>query len=417
MKKIYFLIAMVTATMLASCTKEQEDFFSDSSANRADATIAADTKVLTSAANGWLMKLYPDAQQSYGGYNVIVRFKEDGRAEVMGEFLGDVFTSLYSVTQSAGIVLTFDTFNEEFHLFSDPSAPLGGDEGEGLGGDYDFSIMKATPEEVVLKGKNTGNRIVMTPMPNDDWAGYMNKIFEVEENMLSNFYQVKINNVEVPASISDRTLVFSYEENGEEVEKQASYIVTPEGIEFYEPLEIDGATMTGFKNGAEGALVFDESAGSGLKLEKVKLPEVDLMTNSDCYVAYSMLGEYAQQYWAAMAKAEAAVGESVGYAYFSYADGFYTLEFYSSGYRGHFYFELTPISDNEVTLKLISYDGNGQWYYKNAGWNYAVAPFMGTFKLSSDNEYCPSVLILQDVENPANTITLSLSTVYYPFNK
>ena len=42
---------------------------------------------------------------------------------------------------------------------------------------------------------------------------------------------------------------------------------------------------------------------------------------------------------------------------------------------------------------------------------------MGTFKLSSDNEYCPSVLILQDVENPANTITLSLSTVYYPFNK
>ena len=113
---------MVTATMLASCTKEQEDFFSDSSANRADATIAADKKVLTSAANGWLMKLYPDAQQSYGGYNVIVRFTEDGKAEVRGEYLGEICTSLYSITQSAGIVLTFDTFNEEFHLFSDSAA-------------------------------------------------------------------------------------------------------------------------------------------------------------------------------------------------------------------------------------------------------------------------------------------------------
>lgn len=408
---------MVTATMLASCTKEQEDFFSDSSANRADATIAADRKVLTSAANGWLMKLYPDAQQSYGGYNVIVRFKEDGRAEVMGEFLGDVFTSLYSVTQSAGIVLTFDTFNEEFHLFSDPAAPLGGDEGEGLGGDYDFSIMKATPEEVVLKGKKTGNRIVLTPMPNDDWEGYMDKVADVEENMLSNFYQVKINNVEVPASISERTLVFSFEENGEEVEKQASYIVTPDGIEFYEPLEIMGATMKGFKNGADGALEFDESAGSGLKLEKVKLPEVELMANSQCYVAYSMLGEFAQQYWAAMAKAEAAVGESVGYAYFGFDNGQYTLTFYSSGYVGHFYFEFTPLSSDEVTLKVVGYDGNGQWYYKNAGWNYAIQPFMGTFKLSSDNEYCPSVLILQDVEDPSNTIALSLSTVYYPFNR
>ena len=151
---------MVTAMMMASCTIEQDDLFSDSSANRADNAIAADIQVLTSAANGWLMQYFPDSQQSYGGYNTIVRFKTDGKVEVMGEVYGDTtYVSLYSVTQSAGIVLTFDTFNPEFHAFSDPAAYIGGSEGTGWDGDFDFSILKATAEEVVLKGKKTGNKI------------------------------------------------------------------------------------------------------------------------------------------------------------------------------------------------------------------------------------------------------------------
>lgn len=416
MKKIYFLIAMVTATVLASCTKEQEDFFSDSSANRADAAIAANIQVLTSATNGWLMKYYPEAQQSYGGYNLIARFSSDGTVEVISEFDSESATSLYSVTQSAGITLTFDTYNVPIHQFSDPGAPLGGNQGTGLDGDYDFSILSATSEQVVLKGKKTGNHIVMTPMADTNWTAYFGRVAAVEASMLSNFYQVTIGNTNVEAAHNERTLVFNYQQDGEDVETVAPYIVNPDGIEFYEPVEILGATLKGFKY-ADGSLTFDESTGSGLKLSKLKKSELELLTSSKWYVAYSLLGDYAQKYWEVMYQAEVEVGESVGYAYLNYSSGRLAMTFYSSGYVGNFYFAFTPLSDNEVTLKLQSYDSNGQWYYKYAGWNYATAPFKGTFKLSVDDDYVPSYIILEDVEEPTNVITLSLNPVYYPFSR
>ena len=65
------MLYMAAAVLLAAaCSPEEDDIFSDSSANRADAAIAADMQVLTGAANGWLMEYYPEASQMYGGYKL-----------------------------------------------------------------------------------------------------------------------------------------------------------------------------------------------------------------------------------------------------------------------------------------------------------------------------------------------------------
>ena len=124
------MLYMAAAVLLAAaCSPEEDDIFSDSSANRADAAIAADMQVLTGAANGWLMEYYPEASQMYGGYNILLSFSEDGRVTVAGDIVTDptaTATSLFSVKQSAGIVLSFDTYNEIFHFFSDPGNSNGG---------------------------------------------------------------------------------------------------------------------------------------------------------------------------------------------------------------------------------------------------------------------------------------------------
>ncbi len=175
MKKIYYLLYLATAVLFAACTNEEDDLFDTSSALRADAAIAADTKILTDAANGWMMEYFPEAQQSYGGYNVLLKFGTDGKVTVASELYenSDITTSLYSVKQSAGIVLSFDTYNEIFHFFSDPSDPAGvGGNGYGLEGDYDFLILEATAEKVTLKGKKTGGIAVLTPMK-EDWEEYI----------------------------------------------------------------------------------------------------------------------------------------------------------------------------------------------------------------------------------------------------
>ena len=96
------MLYMAAAVLLAAaCTPEEDDIFSDSSANRADAAIEADMQVLTGAANGWLMEYYPEMSQTYGGYNILLSFSEDGHVTVAGDIVSDptaTATSLFSVT-------------------------------------------------------------------------------------------------------------------------------------------------------------------------------------------------------------------------------------------------------------------------------------------------------------------------------
>lgn len=46
-------------------------------------------------------------------------------------------------------MLTFDSYNQLIHMFS---GPLGLN--MNVGGDYEFIIMSATPDKVILQGKN-----------------------------------------------------------------------------------------------------------------------------------------------------------------------------------------------------------------------------------------------------------------------
>ena len=437
MKKIYFLIAMVTAMMMASCTIEQDDLFSDSSANRADNAIAADIQVLTSAANGWLMQYFPDSQQSYGGYNTIVRFKTDGKVEVMGEVYGDTtYVSLYSVTQSAGIVLTFDTFNPEFHAFSDPAAYIGGSEGTGWNGDFDFAILKATPEEVVLKGKKTGNKIIMTPMTTNDWMAYIYGIKDVEAGMSAKKYGLHIGGEEIIAMKSDRTLIMDYEEDGEEVEVIASYIVTPQGYKFYEPITIKGQTIEGF-NYVEGADVFPASNNSGITLNVIYPTVAEIFVENYWFVSLSSMGEFAAPYWTAVKEQiMPSLGEQLQYFAFGAAipswaanyGSYWGASFNSGGYAGVLGFSYQIMGDDEIALGYNSKGNksNGDWYVQNAYFHYFVVPFGCTtkaaqqvrfFKITADDPKEPSMIVLTDEEEPTNVITLYASYIPDPLNK
>ena len=201
MKKIHIIFAIAILGLLTSCLKDQEDLFDKPSAQRAEEAIAANYKILASAGNGWLMKYYPSPYRTYGGYCVFMKFTEDGKVTVASDIEDPDATaeSLYKITQSAGIVLSFDTFNDIFHLFSTPDAPLGGDTGEGLEGDYDFEFISASAEKIVLKGKKTGNYATMVPY-SGSWADYITKVATVEEDMNFPKYSMTVAGTEVERS-------------------------------------------------------------------------------------------------------------------------------------------------------------------------------------------------------------------------
>lgn len=423
MKKIYYLFCLVAVMMASACTHEEEDLFDSSSADRADAAIKAYTDVLTGAENGWLMEYYPEMQQKYGGYNTLVKFEKDGKVTVSSDVYAatDAATSLYSVKQSAGVMLSFDTYNEIFHFYSDPEDPSGlGGPGYGMEGDYDFLILESTPEKVVLKGKKSGNVAVMTPIT-ESWETYISNIKAMETAMLSNKFALTVGGAEILAIRSERTLSLNYEVNGEVQSQKVSYIVTPAGMKFYAPVSVNGTEFAD--------LIYDvstdafTSSTAGVTMVKIPPTVNELFVEGDWFIAYSQLGEFAKPYFDKVKEMEDALGEVLQYAFMGTMlskAGTFGFNFISSGYGGVLHFNYQLIGDDQITLQFaMTGEDNGVWYH-NEGMANALMPFgyssARLFTLTTDDIKKPSYIILTEDANPANKIKLFSAQISNPFD-
>ena len=401
------MLYMAAAVLLAAaCTPEEDDIFSDSSANRADAAIEADMQVLTGAANGWLMEYYPEMSQTYGGYNILLSFSEDGHVTVAGDI---VATSLFSVKQSAGIVLSFDTYNEIFHFFSDPGNSQGGGNAYGLEGDYDFLILEATPQQVKLKGKKSGNYAVLTPMEGD-WAAYIQEVQAAEAAMQANSYQISDGTNTASVSVNYRNMTISYQEGEEALSMPAPFIVTPTGYKFYEPITLWGKTLTGFTYDAASDS-FTETSGTGITMIKIIPPINEQFVSGDWYITYDGLGSFGKPYFNIVMQSLAAGGEELIWAFMgSSLYGSYGFNFNSSGYGGVLNYDYELIGEDKIAMVFnFTGAGNGVWYHNNMNFHYALNVFgynaARTFTITTDNISAPTYITLTEDANPANTIT------------
>lgn len=423
MKKIYYLLCLVAVMIASACTHEEEDLFDSSSADRADATIKAYTDVLTSAENGWVMEYYPEMQQKYGGYNTLVKFGKDGKVTVSSDVYAstDAATSLYSVKQSAGVMLSFDTYNEIFHFYSDPDDPSGlGGPGYGMEGDYDFLMLEATPEKVVLKGKKSGNVAVMTPT-SGSWEDYITEIQTMESAMFSNKFTMTVGGMEIFVRRSQRTLSLSYEVNGAAVSQKISYIVTPSGMKFYTPANVNGTEFADLIYDASTSTFTSSTAG----VTMVKIPPTvnELFVEGDWFIAYSQLGEFAKPYFDKVKEMEDALGEVLQYAFMGTMlseTGTFGFNFISSGYAGVLHFSYQLIGDNQIALQFaMAGEANGVWYH-NEGMANALMPFgynsSRLFTLTTDDIKNPSYITLTEDANPANRMTLFAAQISFPLD-
>lgn len=428
MKKIFNLLFISLAVILYSaCTPEEEDLFDASSANRMEAALKADKDVLTSPSNGWLMEYYPSPSQTYGGYNILVSFTPDGKTTVASDVASatDKVTSTYSLKQSAGAVLSFDTHNEIMHFFSDPANPSGiGRPGKGMEGDFEFTIMEATKDKVVLMGKKNLSKIIMTPLAEGVvWADYLTKIQKNEDEMYFSDYTYEAGNVSAKAKVSYRNFKITYEKEGVTVTDEAPYIVTPTGFKFYEPLTIGGVEVSELiYKGQSGSNYEFVSADGNAKLNGLLSPINEVLISGDWYFAYSKLGAYGQQCWDLVKQGIAGENETL---YFVNLHAGTQLIFGSlpiggdSYYKGILGYDYELIGDNEIQFEFNgSADDNGGFYFTNIpGFKYILYPLIGTFELKANDPKNPTLITLQDKEEPTNTIVLSKTAIYYPDKK
>ncbi len=188
MKAKYLVIIGLLAVTFAACSRDEESLFEKPAAIRAQEAIENAFNVLTAPANGWEMAYFPNLEASAKGYNMVLKFNKNGNVSVTAKnattTANKIVTdtaSTWAVKSDYGPILTFDTYNDVFHAFSDP-----GNDGAGLLGDYEFLILKATPELVLLKGKKHSAYTVMRPMKNTDLAAYYAACEKMQADLFGN---------------------------------------------------------------------------------------------------------------------------------------------------------------------------------------------------------------------------------------
>lgn len=271
MRKIYGIFALLLLFAVAACTPEEDDIFDKSAAERIDETIEYDLQVLRGAENGWILNYYPSLTRMYGGYVMLLKFHESGKVDVSCDIYPSdkVAQSDYQVEQSMGAMLTFDTYNEIMHFFSEPNNDYGiGEVGTGMGGDYEFSIIECSPEKVVLKGKKTGNEMVMTPMPADQtWENYLDQIAQVMSDSYPPTYTVKSGDASLyTVSRQYHTWVIT-NKDGSSVTIPFTY--TSEGVSLYEETAIGSEMVKDFRWDNQRQAFISES---GIMLVADKMP-------------------------------------------------------------------------------------------------------------------------------------------------
>ena len=185
--KYLLLIGLFAATMVA-CSRDEESLFDKSAAERAQEAIETAFDVLTSNEAGWEVAYFPNLETSSKGYNMVWKFNANGKVSAtaknstttMNKMMTDS-ASTWAVKSDYGPILTFDTYNDVIHAFSDPQ-----NNGAGLLGDYEFLILKATPEVVILKGKKHSAYSVMRPMKTTNLEAYFAACEKMQSYLFGN---------------------------------------------------------------------------------------------------------------------------------------------------------------------------------------------------------------------------------------
>ena len=206
------------SVLFTACAGEEDDLFDKSAAERLNEMRDIYCARLEAQPAGWAMQYYPTDEED--GYLILADFNADHSVKVAmrNAFTYNAYkecTSVWDIITDNGPVLSFNTYNDLFHIFSDPSDTWGGDTGTGIGGDYEFVVVDA-PEDasyMMLKGKKRGTYTLLTPLEQGtDFETYFTEVINFQDTYLPmtrpNYVYMKREGDE---SISAKSYIFELE--------------------------------------------------------------------------------------------------------------------------------------------------------------------------------------------------------------
>ena len=350
MKKTYRLLFALTALIFtASCTPEVEDAFDKPSPDRIAEAISETKDTLTAAPNGW--KMAYQGSGGFGGFNILCKFDKKDNVFCEEESDHAKATSHYTVQQGQGVLLSFDSFNAALHKYSDPVGKINGKsvgkDGKGFQGDFEFRVMSCTKDSIVLEGRKHGDRVVMTPMPEDlTWDSFFTQIATVASGMSSERYNIIIDKDTLPARMNLHTL-HTTDKNGKAV--AIPFIYTPQGIEVLKADSLNGRKLTAFTYSTDDKWVDPNDKSVMLSPRDITPLEAFFSDNWTINVGYSSTAE--MNVWKAAAAYAASKNMEIVTVYFSTTPGFLSLSSYVGDNWGNLRTLYSTSGKDQITIK------------------------------------------------------------------
>ncbi|MCF0194445.1 MAG: DUF4302 domain-containing protein [Bacteroidaceae bacterium] len=256
MKKIFPILLALLA--LGACKNEVDNIFGDSAAERLNKTQAKYEQMLVASQYGWAFEYYPTSSGDDGALLYALYFDKDGSVTVAGDpwTSGKVksIKSCWDIITDNGPTLSFSTYNELIHQFSDPM-----DDGSGYEGDYEFSFVYSNTENpdsvIMLKGKKRGlySRLKMIDenlTPEEYLLDCTGKMYELFPTTAKNYVLLNIGNEEYRIDNMSSTIGEFYPYGKDKVlyAEANSYIFVKYGGRYYARFNKPFKTKDGSKS-------------------------------------------------------------------------------------------------------------------------------------------------------------------------
>lgn len=259
-KSIY--LAAFAALALTACDSDSDHVFDQSAADRLEQYKKDYAEVLTADGGLWTMEYFSNDEEP--GYLFVMKFDKDGSVEISAnhKWIGGNFSqevSLWKMIADNGPVISFNSYNSLFHIFSDPANITGseapkGDEGSdinetgyGHNGDYEFQIMEVSEDRQTMRllGKKRMHDIFLRRLdPLTDVRKYLDDYLEMSSSLFSKEVSRLIfddaDGVSYFVSEAHTGVMSVWPVDGDPVEqtRKGNFIITNSGIRFMTPLEI-----------------------------------------------------------------------------------------------------------------------------------------------------------------------------------
>lgn len=264
-KLIYILCGLLFMT---GCDKMEDNIFSESPDERLTETQNEYQDMLNSSPNGWLLSL----NTGYGGgYRFWLSFNSANRVTMLSDLDYDISgagatsttpqESSYRLKSLLAPSILFDTYTY-LHVLADPQKDLnGGEKGEGLKSDFEFSFIKVDNGKIYLRGNYNSCIAYMEPATPKEVEcvskGGLKSVFNGLNSYLdeNKFPSIQVGETKLMTKPNSRKTEFAYMDKDDNIveESVGSYLdlqsltdnKPTSDIHFFEPVELLGEKFSG----------------------------------------------------------------------------------------------------------------------------------------------------------------------------